>query len=272
MFAVRVLTAAALLAGFFAALLLLDHWLFAVLVGAIIGYAAREWAVLAGMIARQVLAYAAGCALLYAALTGWLWPVAVAAVPVLAILTAALFFWGVAVPYWLVRGVSLASRKSLAVAGAAVLLPAAVAMIALPPMPLVAVLGLVWTADISAYLAGRALGRHRLAPAVSPGKTWEGVAGALLASLAYAVILALFIPGVGSYVKGMFWIPYLAGAAVLCISGILGDLFESAVKRRAGVKDSGALLPGHGGVLDRIDSATAVLPLGALLFSWFGAT
>ena len=169
------------------------------------------------------------------------------------------------------RGVSRASRKSLAVAGVAVLLPAAVAMIALPPAPLAAVLGLVWTADTSAFLTGRALGRHRLAPAVSPGKTWEGVAGALLASLAYAVILALFLPGVGTYARGMFWIPYLAAAAVLCVWGILGDLFESAVKRRAGVKDSGALLPGHGGALDRIDSATAVLPLGALLFSWFVA-
>ena len=270
MFAVRVLTAAALLAGFFAALLL-DRGLFAVLVGAIIGYAAREWAVLAGMNARQALAYAAGCALLYAALTVWLWPVAVAAAPVLAIFTAALLFWGAAVPYWLTRGVSGASRMSLALAGLAVLLPAAVAMIALPPMPLVAVLGLVWTADTSAYLAGRAMGRHKLAPAISPGKTWEGVAAALLASLAYAVILALSIPGVGTYARGMFWVPYIAGAAVLCVSGILGDLFESAVKRRAGVKDSGALLPGHGGVLDRIDSATAVLPLGALLFSWFGA-
>ena len=271
MFAVRALTAAALLAGFFAALLLLDRGPFAVLVGAVVAYAAREWAVLAGVNDWEALAYAAGCALLYAAVAGWLWPVAVAATPVLAILVAALLFWGVVVPFWLMRGISRAPRTSLVLAGVAVLLPAAVAMIALPPMPLLAVLGLVWTADAAAYLAGRALGRHRLAPAVSPGKTWEGAAGGLLASLGYAVILAVSMPSVGAYVRGVLWIPYIAGAAVLCASGILGDLFESAVKRRAGVKDSGALLPGHGGVLDRIDSATAVLPVGALLFSWFGA-
>jgi phosphatidate cytidylyltransferase len=127
------------------------------------------------------------------------------------------------------------------------------------------VLGLVWVADTAAYLAGRAFGKRKLAPAISPGKTWEGAAGALVASVIYAIIWAQFDPGLSALVQGAAWLPYLAGAVLLCAVSIVGDLFESAAKRRAGVKDSGRLLPGHGGVLDRIDSATAALPVALLL-------
>ena len=271
MIAVRTLTAAALLAAFFASVLLLDRALFAVLVGAIVAYAAREWGTLAGLGKWAAVSYSAGCTALYAAASWWTWPVRVLDAPVFAVLLAALAFWGVAVPAWLARGISVSSRRMLPPAGLAVLLPAALAMIALAPTSLLAILGLVWTSDTAAYLAGRAFGRRKLAPAVSPGKTWEGAAGAILASLAYAIILALSMPGVGAQVKGVLWLPYGVGAALLCASGILGDLLESAVKRQAGVKDSGTLLPGHGGVLDRIDSATAALPVGALLIASLGA-
>jgi phosphatidate cytidylyltransferase len=132
------------------------------------------------------------------------------------------------------------------------------------------VLGLVWVADTAAYLAGRAFGKRKLAPAISPGKTWEGVAGALVASVFYAIIWAQFDPGLAALVQGPAWLPYLAGAVLLCAVSIVGDLFESAAKRRAGVKDSGRLLPGHGGVLDRIDSATATLPVALLLMQATG--
>ncbi len=116
---------------------------------------------------------------------------------------------------------------------------------------------LVALADVGAYFSGRAWGRRKLAPALSPGKTWEGVAGG-------AALSALV--GGGALVPwgrlDWFWV----GATLLLIAvGVFGDLLESLLKREAGVKDSGALLPGHGGVLDRIDSALAALPVFALL-------
>ena len=133
-------------------------------------------------------------------------------------------------------------------------------------------LGLVWIADTAAYLTGRAFGKHKLAPVISPGKTWEGVAGGVGAVVIYAIIWALFDPGLAARVQGAVWLPYLAGAVLLCAASVVGDLLESAAKRRAGAKDSGRLLPGHGGVLDRIDSASATLPVGLLLMQAIGAT
>ena len=132
-------------------------------------------------------------------------------------------------------------------------------MVSLRPTEVLLVLGLVSIADTAAYFAGRAWGRHKLAPAISPGKTWEGAAAGLAAGLAYAIICAALFHEAA-------WAPYLGAAALLVVMSIFGDLFESAAKRQAAVKDSGSLLPGHGGVLDRIDSATASLPLAALLW------
>jgi phosphatidate cytidylyltransferase len=151
-----------------------------------------------------------------------------------------------------------------------VLVPAGLAMVALPTWLLLSILGLVWVSDTAAYVVGRAFGRHKLAPTVSPGKTIEGAAGAIVASLAYAAILAASMPALGAHVRGLAWVPYAGAAVALCVAGILGDLFESLAKRYAGVKDSGRLLPGHGGVLDRIDSVCAALPVGALFGAWAG--
>lgn len=241
------------------------------LVAIVLAYAAWEWAALAGMRAARAAAYAVGCTALYGALVAWIWPLTVSAPPIVAALLVALVFWAIVAPVWLWRGMAASSRGLLPAAGLAVLVPVALAMVALPPGTLLAILGLVWISDTAAYLVGRTFGRHKLAPTVSPGKTLEGAAGAIVASLVYAVILAVSMPMIGSHVTGFAWIPYAAAAALLCISGIVGDLFESGAKRQAGVKDSGTLLPGHGGVLDRIDSVCAVLPLGALLVAWIGA-
>jgi phosphatidate cytidylyltransferase len=147
----------------------------------------------------------------------------------------------------------------LGAAGFAVLVPAGLAMATLGPLQVLLVLVLVWIADTVAYFVGRAWGRRKLAPAISPAKTWEGAAGGLFGALAYAIIG-------GFWIQGIAWAPFLAAAALLGMVSIVGDLFESAAKRQAGVKDSGSLLPGHGGILDRIDSATAALPLAALLW------
>ena len=178
----------------------------------------------------------------------------------LAYVVAALF-WVLAVPLWLARGVNPQPRLALLVAGFLVLVPAALAFAELPPERVLQVLVLVWAADTAAYFVGRAWGRRKLAPAVSPSKTWEGAWGGIAGAVAYAIIGGTFLSGVGA------WPVYAVVAVLLGVISIVGDLFESAAKRQAGVKDSGTLLPGHGGILDRVDSATAVLPIAALLLS-----
>lgn len=116
---------------------------------------------------------------------------------------------------------------------------------------------LAWSVDTGAYFVGRAWGRNRLAPRVSPGKTWEGVAGGMCAGLAAGCGLAWALD-LGPLAE------WAAVAVALSIVAVFGDLFESAIKRASGAKDSGTLLPGHGGVLDRIDSTIAVVPVFAL--------
>ena len=261
MLAVRTLTAATLLALFITAVLFLDRFYLALLAGAVVASGAHEWALLVRMPASRAIAYAVACTLSYGAIAAAAWPLAASGTAMLAILVAAMVFWGLAVPAWLARGMQASPPWLLATAGIAVLVPAGLAMIALPSWLLLAILGLVWISDTAAYLVGRAFGRHKLAPSVSPGKTIEGAAGAIVASIAYAVILAAAMPAIGAHVKGVAWVPYAAAAVMLCVCGILGDLFESLAKRHAGVKDSGKLLPGHGGVLDRIDSLIYAAPL-----------
>lgn len=180
-------------------------------------------------------------------------------------------FWAIAVPMWL--GLRLRPRPWVCgLAGVVVIWPLAAALVTLraeSPWVLLAAAALVWIADIAAYFAGRAFGRHKLAPAVSPGKTWEGVAGALAAVLAYGIALALLAAGEGSPLARLFapaaGAPAVAALLVLAALSVTGDLFESWMKRGAGRKDSSALLPGHGGVLDRIDALTPTLPVAALL-------
>ncbi len=179
------------------------------------------------------------------------------------ILALAVAFWAVGVPLWLYKGRRLTSPLILAPVGWLVLLPSWYGTVVLhrEPALLLALLAVVWMADTAAYFAGRRFGRHKLAPSISPGKTWEGVGGALAGVLLYAWVLGhAAVAGLPSVrIDGLF--PLAVGMTIL---GILGDLFESWIKRQAGVKDSGTLLPGHGGVLDRIDALTAAVPLAAL--------
>ncbi len=138
---------------------------------------------------------------------------------------------------------------------------------------LLSVLLLVWVADIGAYFAGRAFGRRKLAPAISPGKSWEGVwggmAGVLVLALAWVWIDAASQGGGGSLYSRL-WIsrPWLLPVAVLFLAAmsVVGDLVESLIKRSAGAKDSSRLLPGHGGVLDRVDALLPTLPLAMMLY------
>ena len=264
MFLTRALTAAALLAAFVSALWFLERAALAGVVALIVAVAGYEWACLDRM--RKPLAglYGAVCALLF---LGFLPFISLAAW----LCGAATVFWLLAVPFWLARGFASCPASLMPAVGIVVLVPAGIAMVVLSREQVLMLLGLVWTADTAAYLTGRAFGKHKLAPEISPGKTWEGVAGGLGATVIYAIIWAVFDPGLAARVQGEIWLPYLAAALLLFAASVLGDLLESAAKRRAGVKDSGTLLPGHGGVLDRIDSATATLPVALLLLQMTGA-
>ncbi|WP_440962509.1 phosphatidate cytidylyltransferase [Massilia sp. GER05] len=141
------------------------------------------------------------------------------------------------------------------------------------PLFLLSVLAIVWVADIGAYFSGKAFGKHKLAPSISPGKSWEGAIGGGIAVL---VLGGLSVQFGGDAFANTFAVrvqhtygwPVLAVVLVLMTAAsIVGDLFESQLKRRAGMKDSSNLLPGHGGVLDRIDALIPVLPLAALIGS-----
>ncbi len=136
---------------------------------------------------------------------------------------------------------------------------------------LLSVLCIVWIADTAAYFAGRAFGRRKLAPHISPAKTWAGVVGAIIAVLLVALVAWQLVPAARIYSNDLFAAIGPAFAlmllAALVAFSIVGDLFESLVKRQAGVKDSGQLLPGHGGVLDRVDAMVPVLP-SAVVIQW----
>jgi phosphatidate cytidylyltransferase len=177
----------------------------------------------------------------------------------------ALLFWALLVPAWLYFRWRVASRPAMFLAGWTLLIPAWLAMTQLQRSPalLLMLLAVVWIADSAAYFTGRRFGRRKLAPEISPGKTWEGVIGAAVAVLAYGFAVGFVLqPEASLYDRAGL----LVFIAVLTAFSIIGDLFESWIKRQAGAKDSGGLLPGHGGVLDRIDSLTAAMPFAALYF------
>ena len=146
--------------------------------------------------------------------------------------------------------------------GILILIPAYLAIISLQPDLLLFVLIIVWMTDIGAYFAGKHLGKVKLAPRISPKKTWEGVFGGLLAVAVLVLLRAHWLQ-----IDIVVLLPFCLAVASI---SIIGDLTVSMFKRDAGVKDSGRLFPGHGGVLDRIDSVAAAAPLFALGISWMG--
>lgn len=272
----RVVTALALLAGFLAMLFLLPFFGWLAFSSLVAGAGAWEWGGLLKLTAVRRKIYA-GTASLVCALLGWsIFDIGsghLRAAPLLiGLFTLAGLFWLLAVPAWLNLKWPIAAGPAGLLAGWVVLIPACLALMQLRvanPFLLLAAMAFVWLADIAAYFSGRAFGKHKLAPLISPGKTWEGVAGAGLALAIYSLIvagIAGLMPSTTAAVLAML-------ALLECLLGvsILGDLFESLAKRQAGVKDSGSILPGHGGVLDRIDSLTSTLPLcGLALLAWEG--
>lgn len=263
----RLATAFTLLAAFIAAALYLPNLWWAVLLLAGLALASWEWGALAGIRGARRGVFV-GAVLVTAWTIGQVAGVegggpggqhAVAA----AIYAASAAFWALIALPWLLRRWQVRSPLALAAAGWMVLVPAwlALARLQAEPERLLVLLGIVWIADTAAFFAGRTWGRHPLAPVISPAKSWEGVAGAGAAVAVYYVALSIFT----SDWRG--WSGALLFAGVTATS-IVGDLYESWIKRQAGVKDSGALLPGHGGVLDRIDSLNSSMPFAALLLSF----
>ena len=266
MFLTRFLTVLVALPAFAAALLLLPPlgWALVLLPGFVI--AGWEWAGLAGYRPVPRAAYAgligvSGLAFIFVPgpITGthapadlWIYGLSCA-------------FWVGVAPCWLGTRWTTRNPLLLGAAGWIALVPLWLALVRLQasPFALLLFLSIVWIADTAAYLAGKRWGRHKLAPRVSPGKSWEGVAGAAAALAVYYLVLWTIVPAGERHFHD--WPGIALFATVLALS-IQGDLFESWMKRQAGVKDSGNLLPGHGGVLDRIDGLTATLPLAALAF------
>jgi len=255
----RILTALPLIIGFVAAVYWAPALAWMALLAGILFLGAFEWAKLAKLGLVQSLTFAA-------VLTGMDVVLALAQLDTSPVFGVSLLFW-LAVPVLLALGVRFESRVALLSLGFLVLLPIYPAMLELreiSPDLLLAVVGLVVVADSGAYFTGRRFGRHKLAPRISPGKTWEGVAGAALAVALYVLLIQTQLKSLIAFHPGGL----LMAAGVLLGLSIFGDLLESWIKRQAGVKDSGTLLPGHGGVLDRIDSLTAVLPAATLFYLW----
>jgi len=267
----RLLTAAILIPLFSAAVLHLPTRYFALLIAAVVFVAAWEW----GRLVRLPNPAWAVFMLVFVALIAWV--VAEKFSPAATrVISAAAMIWWAAAALWIMRFRSeeagMLSPWRGMVAGWLVLAPAFLSLCALHaeaahgPGRVLFLLVLIWAADSGAYFVGRRFGRHKLAPRVSPGKSWEGFVGGMSAAALVAVAGGRWL---GLSGEAMLWFVPLCLAVAMF--SVVGDLLESLFKRTAGVKDSGRFLPGHGGALDRIDSITAAAPafyLGLSLIEW----
>ena len=192
-----------------------------------------------------------------------------------ALLLLSVIFWFFVAPFILAKGINLSLQKlrPFYVVLGLILLPATwFALVFLRELGLIFLLTsmtLVWIADIGAYFVGKAFGKRKLALHISPGKSVEGAIGGFALSYGYALLCVFYLPFesslFGAWAIRFGWVPMFLMVTVLVAFSIFGDLFESQLKRLAGVKDSSHLLPGHGGVLDRVDALIPTMPIAALL-------
>lgn len=268
----RLLSALVLVPLVIVIVLYVDQRTFALLIALALLAAAWEWAALADLHGRRSrLLYMAATA----AATAVTWYFARSEVFVNALLWVALVWW-VFVLFWvsnpaLGRSDTPLHRMAKAALGIGILVSTWLALVVLHGRPdqgphwVLFVMFLVWVADSGAYFSGRAFGQRKLAPAVSPGKTWEGVYGALGASALLAFGYAWWLG-----LRAGTFTGFVLVCLVTVLFSIIGDLLESLLKRQQGVKDSGSLIPGHGGVLDRTDSLLAAAPVFLFGMRWVG--
>lgn len=259
----RVITAMVMLVLFLVALFTLPALAWSGLMIVMVAQGAAEWSRMAQLSSRTAKAYWWASILAMAALL-WADTQLEGQSKLLLHLTVYAFsalLWLIIVPTWLIASWKVKQPMLMMIVGWMLLIPTALAMIDLrteSPWVLLFIMALVWVADSAAYFTGRKFGKNKLAPSISPGKTWEGVAGAIAG-------VTMYVFWVTSRFTGYSLFPGLVLAAWWWVGlAVIGDLFESAIKRQAGLKDSGALLPGHGGLLDRIDALTSTLPLAAM--------
>lgn len=248
----RVITALVLGPLVILVVLAVPHTITAAVLSLLVVAGAWEWSAFPGFAQNSTrLAYVGLIALCLAAA----WYVGILNGQSDLMLYGAIAWWLLAL-LWIALAPANVTRTTAMIAGLFVLVPTWVALVRLHaegPQLLLFLLLLVVAADIGAYFAGRAFGKHKLAPKVSPGKTWEGVFGGLMA--------ALLMAAAGVWWFQMSTVPFMILCLVVAVASVVGDLTESLFKRHAGLKDSGSLLPGHGGVLDRVDSVTAAAPV-----------
>lgn len=272
----RVITALVLLALLLPALFYLPQSGWALLVAAFIGIGAWEWGALLGwrsaprfLLGGLTALICAGFSLLDPAAIGADVIFSPAKDWVLLAYGCAAVFWCLVMPLWLMKKWALSGIGGVLV-GAVVLFPTWLAMVqlrTLGPGVLLGIFAVVWMADIAAYFSGKAFGKHKLAPSISPGKTWEGAIGAGVGVVIYGLVVRQVF-GLELLTLPLWTLVLIAVTAI----SIIGDLYESLLKRKAGIKDSSNVLPGHGGVLDRIDSLTSTLPVVALLWLLFASS
>ncbi|MFZ1827548.1 MAG: phosphatidate cytidylyltransferase [Candidatus Competibacteraceae bacterium] len=255
----RIITASILAILIIWAVLKLPVAGFGVVLLAVILPGAWEWTRLASLSKiRDRMLYVGGVL----AVILMVWPFLGHAVFVNSLLILSVLGWCIAV-LWMRRYATHPEHRdqplSIGIAGMVVLIAPWVAFMGLRsefgPGYVLFLFLLVWAADVGAYFAGRRWGQHKLAPAISPGKTWEGVAGASATTLILALLGATLLD------ESVRWPTFVVVCLITAGFSIAGDLFESMIKRQCGVKDSGSLLPGHGGILDRVDSLTAAAPV-----------
>lgn len=232
---------------------------FAAALAVILILGAWEWSRLIPLPAQPLQI---GFAVVAAALVYAVWASGMAQRSVWFILLAGVVWWLLAMAWLMVVGWSRERRLIKAVAALFVLVPAWLALVTIHGWSesggywVLYLMVMIWIADSAAYFSGKALGRHKLAPSISPGKTWEGVAGGMLACAVFSYGVSFVPPWTGLQQLG-----FLILSLVTVAISIVGDLFVSALKRQVGIKDSSQLIPGHGGVLDRIDSLLAAAPV-----------
>jgi phosphatidate cytidylyltransferase len=257
----RILTALVLLACFIPALFVLNDQIWAGLMLALSLVALYEWSSLIGLSKKQTQGYLL-VSFVFAIYLMWQMSLNFHAFffNALILFAVAALFWLVWVPIWMAGGFSC--RNVLINMGIGWLLLGSlwlglVCAKRIDPWLLLIIISTIWIADTAAYFAGKQFGKHKLAPSISPGKTWEGVFGALIAVSMFAMAIFIFNPQ-------QEWV-IIPGLCVVAILGVYGDLLESFFKRQANLKDSGQILPGHGGILDRIDGVIPALPVAILM-------